>query len=482
MPSLFSCGHDSGAVLKGAFTTVADELPTSTDQSLATTDKGPTDRALYRRRIALRRGRLEEAWERFESLIDPHSGVIRQVIDAERSPGDPEFFQSVAILGDIRHVYRICGFDTNGGGTSLDPLEAKVRACGEAVERYCSFLVFPDQMIYTPYKKLAGRALSPDRFPLCTEEEYRNTSSFVARPDPGRSYHWVNGYSLTRQRELYAPSLLVYLGYRPRRAEEWFYHPISTGLGAGSSYAAAVLSGACEIIERDAMMVTWYQRLPSPRIRLSSVRDPDVLERLRRLEAAGLEVRSYLLLPDQGITTVLTLVLDPPHSPLPITCATATGFDPAGVLAKTLDEAVQTRAFALKDLIEGGKARKLGHPREVKTLDDHVSFYLNRDRLTAFDFLLDQPETVDIDSLPAPVTGGPEAMLEGLLKVLSGLGLELIAVDITSRDIREAGLWVVRAIIPGLLPLTQDHNVRFLGGDRLKPFPGPLNRWPHPFA
>ena len=456
--------------------------PFAADGSSAATHGSAGASTLYRRRIALRRGRLEEAWERFESLIDPHSGVIRRVMDADRSPGDPDFFQSVAILGDIRQVYQICGFDTNGGGTSLDPLEAKVRACGEAVERYCSFLPFQDQMIYSPYKKIAGRALPPDRFPLCTEEEYRNTSSFVARPDPRQSYHWVDGYSLTRQRELYVPALLVYLGYRPRRAEEWFYHPISTGLGAGSSYAAAALSGACEIIERDAMMVAWYKRLSSPRIRLSSVRNPDVLERLRRLEAAGLEVRSYLLLPDQGITTVLTLLLDPQHSPLPITCATATGFDPAGVLAKTLDEAVQTRAFALKDLIEGGKARKLEHPAEVKTLDDHVSFYLDRGRLAAFDFLLNQPETVDLGSLTPPVSGGPEALLEGFLKILSGLGLELIVADITTRDIREAGLWVVRALIPGLLPLTQDHNVRFLGGGRLKQFPGPLNRWPHPFA
>ena len=69
----------------------------------------------------------------------------------------------------------------------------------------------------------------------------------------------------------------------------------------------------------------------------------------------------------------------------------------------------------------------------------------------------------------------------------------VLLADITSDDVRSLGLWVFRAMIPGVQPLFMGHRNRALGTarltelghlfGRLTPFrERDLNPAPHPFA
>ena len=89
-------------------------------------------------------------------------------------------------------------------------------------------------------------------------------------------------------------------------------------------------------------------------------------------------------------------------------------------------------------------------------------------------------------------TGTPEGDLAALVERLAGRGLEVVVVDLTSDEAARAGLWVVRAVIPGLQPLSFNYRARFLGHGRLYDAPlrmghrswsePDLNLWPQPFA
>jgi ribosomal protein S12 methylthiotransferase accessory factor len=80
-----------------------------------------------------------------------------------------------------------------------------------------------------------------------------------------------------------------------------------------------------------------------------------------------------------------------------------------------------------------------------------------------------------------------------LIERLAQRGHQVIAVDCTPRLLDRLGLFVVKLLIPGLLPLTAGHRNRILGGRRLFEAPGrmgaqpcastvaELNPWPHPF-
>jgi ribosomal protein S12 methylthiotransferase accessory factor len=81
-----------------------------------------------------------------------------------------------------------------------------------------------------------------------------------------------------------------------------------------------------------------------------------------------------------------------------------------------------------------------------------------------------------------------------MMKRLDCWDMEVIAADLTTPDIREAGFTVVRVLIPQLQPLSQNHNIRFLGTKRLYEVPlrmgymtkrrdeTEITNLPHPFA
>ena len=52
---------------------------------------------------------------------------------------------------------------------------------------------------------------------------------------------------------------------------ERFALPISTGCAAHTDIAAALLSGLCEVIERDAIALLWLQRMAVPRLSLDGL-------------------------------------------------------------------------------------------------------------------------------------------------------------------------------------------------------------------
>ena len=45
--------------------------------------------------------------------------------------------------------------------------------------------------------------------------------------------------------------------------------------------------------------------------------------------------------------------------------------------------------------------------------------------------------------------------------------MDAIALDLTTAELREAGLWAVRVVVPELMPISFVHRARFLGTPRL---------------
>jgi ribosomal protein S12 methylthiotransferase accessory factor len=85
------------------------------------------------------------------------------------------------------------------------------------------------------------------------------------------------------------------------------------------------------------------------------------------------------------------------------------------------------------------------------------------------------------------------ASLQEAVRRLAARGLEVLAVELTPPGIAALGLHVVKAIVPGMLPIDFGQMPRHLGVPRLYGAPsrmgyagtavepGALNRAPHPF-
>jgi YcaO-like protein with predicted kinase domain len=83
--------------------------------------------------------------------------------------------------------------------------------------------------------------------------------------------HWIPGYSLIQDKEVYVPILFV----------KWISS--TNGLAAGNTIEEAIIHGACEIFERDAMIkdLRFTNKRISPNIDLTSVDDETIQESLR---------------------------------------------------------------------------------------------------------------------------------------------------------------------------------------------------------
>jgi len=137
-------------------------------------------------------------------------------------------------------------------GQGLSPGQALASACLELLERHCAASRRDDVVRQAPFNQVAGDAVDPRRFVLAARTAY----------DPATKIDWIRGTSLTRGVPVLVPANLVFYPYVPCRGSQVIAWADSNGLAAGNNLEEAVLHGLIEVIERDAIMISEYNRLP----------------------------------------------------------------------------------------------------------------------------------------------------------------------------------------------------------------------------
>lgn len=427
-------------------------------------------------------------------LVDQRTGIIQSVTELPELPGEPRFFQYAANLPQLKRILPIKHPPILAGGASLDKHEAETRAVGEAVERYCGSFYFDDEITFGTYEELSDKAMAPTYFPTCSEREYRNSKNYVSRPRKDTRLGWVPALSYLSQRCVLIPAGYVYLTYEPKSREEVITLPISTGLASGRNPQEAIMGGICEAIERDATMIMWMNRLPVPRIDLSTIEHEEIVERIHKIKDAGIKPYLFDMTTDIAIPSVFLTLFSTSGVGPAVTVAAAVHPDPVKACAKALDEGIATRRYCVVRLSQGIKKPDLRDFSKIRTLQDHLILYAYPEMTFAFDFMLKSKRSVKLSDMHSLYTGSPKTSLKSILKMLRELSLEVLVTDLTREDVKQEGFNVTRVVIPELQPLSSDHNIRFLGGRRLYEVPRKIgyaphrtkeesiNHFPHPFA
>lgn len=428
------------------------------------------------------------------TLASPLGGLIGHLGRLPAQPGEPAIPVSIATLGDITQVLpevrRSNGgastrYEMDGAGGDLDPARAEMVSLAEAIERYASCVYDPAQFIWASADDLGSDALDLDTVPRCSPTELAHPRCPVVAPDRSVPMRWVRGVSLTRRRKVWVPAMMTYLHIAAHSTRERFTLPISTGCAAHRTPAAAVLNAVCEVVERDAISLTWLQRLPLPRLDLDDV-DGELAGYLDLVAGRDNEIHLFDATTDTGIPTVYGLDLARNHPSCTTVVMCATDLDPRRAVMKVLREAASARiAFA-------------ADRPEPSSVDDFITAYdgaryMGRpEHLGAFDFLLGSGTNRRLSDLPVRASGDTATDLRFVLGQLDRLGAEVVAVDLTTDEARRAGMHVVRVLVPALQPLSFSHRARYLAHPRLYAAPAALgypvhaeadlNPWPQPFA
>lgn len=251
--------------------------------------------------------------------------------------------------------------------------------------------------------------------------------------------------------------------------------PASTGLACHPDPWRAVQSALLEVIQRDAVMIMWLTRAAAIPLN-ADLRWVGRRGNAVRFDRAAERYELYLLDSPTRVPVVFAVAFGSDQQPGAAVGAAA-HLDLPRACRDALVEARQTMHWATH-MMTDGRARSAGD--EQLDLDDHVAYYLDHARIGAFDFLRDSgaaPQAVDLSTVGADVE--PEVACRRLVGQAADAGLDCFAVDVTSPEVRAAGLWVVRAEIPGLYPL-------LVGTENRPDHPrlaadAPANPDPHPF-
>lgn len=406
----------------------------------------------------------------WELLVDERTGLITETQRFVNPPEWPTDFQLVtAGVADIglELPWRADRVTT---GTAYGSVKrATVSALGEAIERYCGNFV-PAGLRRASWHELAAEgtaAVDPETLRLYSAEQYA-TPGFPCVPFTHDTVVcWVDGTDLVLGRPILVPASLVYVNYLhgPRVGEPVTNFVVYAGLAAGPDRHRAETSAMEEIIERDAVELWWDSGAPPQVLRLPAelqatmTRCADPILRFVPLAVPG----------PWRVPGVAVLVHDPVLDLVAL--GSAARPDPADAVLKAAGEAVSLRSLAkgmlLPDgsvnlalsngLVDGSALKPWRADRRY--LDDYAADFRDvTDLLCQAQIYLD-PRTrawtehlfaarpqLELAELPA-VTGDAWAFYRD---ELTRVGCHTpISVEVTTSDVAEAGLSVVRVTAPG---------------------------------
>jgi ribosomal protein S12 methylthiotransferase accessory factor len=432
---------------------------------------------------------LAESLDRLEDAVSPLVGIVSRVTSSTYSPEESGLAH---VACRVASGLRTIGVRTveYGGGLSATADSARAAAIGEAVERYCGAFVPRERLRLTSVAELGHDAVAPERFALFHPRQLAAPGfPFVPFTRASR-LHFVEGRSLPDWRAAWLPAQLVYLT-SPDPPGQAIGYPTSNGLACGATFGEAVLAGLLEVVERDAVMLAWNNRLSLPLLDWGD--DPELRALDERLFAtSGLR---YAVL-DGSVFLDVPVAIGIVHGPPDERAALAVGAGSAATIAtawrKALSEAFGVFRWLRKRAVAEPEQR-VDDPLEIATFDDHMLFYAAHRRAQQaafFDASRGRTPTGAVEPLREST---PTRQIEEVMERLAARGVTAYAVDVTTPDVEELGLRVARVVAPELCALDVAHSARYLGGRRLyraafeagllpAPLePADLNPLPHPF-
>lgn len=429
--------------------------------------------------------------ERLERLVSPYTGIVHRLHEAMLEPDDARHPRFECELAST-HATTGVQDPPPAGGSGVTRGRAIGSAIGEALERYAGTCLPPEsETTLATAAEIGPQAVAPERFALFSDSQYERPDFEFAPFDEQTRIRWVEGRSIPGSEPVYLPLQLAYIWRQSELAagEVAIAPGTSNGMATGLTLDDAILGGLLELIERDAVMLTWANRITHPRLDVSSDDALAAVERTRfRPSGVSYEVADLSVF--FSIPTALAVIR-----------GGAGRFGVGGSSAptageaweKALREAFQVRTALKRDVLDSPDPSFAG-PEAVETFLDHARFYANPRRQEETRFLTDSDAVSASEAAPR-IEGATAA--ERLAAVAAKLDQQRVSaywVDITPPDIKEAGLHTVSVICPELQPLDAAYRHRFLGGRRLRyaafelglrdePLTeAELNPLPHPFA
>ncbi|GGE24238.1 hypothetical protein GCM10011571_27980 [Marinithermofilum abyssi] len=435
---------------------------------------------------------------RCRSLDDLKEVLVKDYLDYRTGLLNGKMYDLASPFADASVNLPLFAGDEATGGRNHSYAESELTAILEGLERYCGLAPRGKRtVIRDSYRNLEEQALHPVKVGVHAKEQYAR-ADFPFKPfDPDRPIDWVWGYSFLEERPILVPQLLAYYSLG---CGDGFVYETSNGCALGGNLEEAIFYGIMEVVERDSFLMTWYAQLPIPRLDPSSADDQELRLMVDRLqEVTGYDLYLFNSTMENGIPSVWAFAKNRKQKGVNLICAAGAHLDPVRAVKSAIHE-LPGMMLMLDEKFEESREkaeRMFQDPFLVRQMEDHSMLYALPQAQERLQFLLDEnrplrtfDEEFQWKSTHADLTDD----LKDILQVFRRLNLDVIVVDQTTPEISRNGLFCVKVLIPGMLPMTFGHHLtRVTGLERVLRVPvelgyakqpltlEQLNPHPHPF-
>ncbi len=345
--------------------------------------------------------------------------------------------------------YLRAGLRTKSSGKGMTEDQAKVSALGEALERYQGLFTGEERRRRTTLTELGASGIHPNDIMLWSEQQYRDRDAwnasdrkFAVVPEPFApdfACDFSPLWSLTREEVRWVPTGMLYYSV-PRPSGRMLFIACSNGAAAGNTHEEAILQGALELVERDAVAIWWYNRLRRPEFDISGINDPRIHDTLATYRRLGRPIALLDLTNDLGIPVVAAVSARESGVSEDILLGFGAHLDPAIAVMRAMSEVTQFYPGVASHLSDGSGSY---------SYDDRESqeWWLTATRAS-------EPYLVPDSSAPratrtpyATTVNDIATAARTVTSLLEAAGHEVLVLDQTRPDI---GFPTVKVIAPGL--------------------------------
>ncbi|MGD1839192.1 MAG: YcaO-like family protein [Nitrososphaeraceae archaeon] len=411
-------------------------------------------------------------------------GIVKNVFEVLREVDDPRLFYTIAFLSNIYENTKSSDEASSGAGFTLS--DSINRTLGEAYERYALDSYEPENIILKRYKSIKNEfnTMGPKDLFFFSEEQYSSKKFRFSRFDEDTNIGWVKGFSLFNGEICFFPAQMIYFGYKIKPNESEICYSTSSGCAAGKSYLESIIKGIYEVVERDAVMLTWYKKITHNNINLNSSQS---LNNLFKKYFYYPNIEYKLLYAEVGldIPVIIGLALDNVNHTCKFNMGAASNLNPYYAAEKALLEVGQGRPY-LKYLC-ANTSSYITELKEIENFLDSLRFYAHPNNFHYVEFLTQSDHAINFHDIPDRSGNNIKYDISTLCNLLLKHKCHPYVFDLTPNDLKEIGVFVTRVVISELVPFSSP-MYPYYGHPRFRiSIPNAnysknyLNNLPHPF-
>lgn len=410
--------------------------------------------------------------DKFEELVSPYSIITDISINKPQTRGYP-FYLATSTLGCLKTHNRLVMSWLSGVGISEE--QALAAILGESVERYAWINPSRQNTIFTSLSNLnEDRCEYQDSGLLFRKDinSYELENILKTKKTP-----WTLASSLTHDRKVYIPTPDLFQEDLPFNLHDQIMST-TNGLAAHVDHENACLNAIYEIIERDSIMRTWYDK-EQPQAIWSLNNLGNSIDKLlcnayeKKIDVVALKIKSKI-----DVSSVIAYVYNKDAKGY-IYFGASCNYNSKKATIKAILEAsslwTSIESAVTKEYL---RDKKINDKNNLKDFVDHVLFYTNSKTKPGYEFLLPNKSSKVIEHHTKHRSLTVKDELDLILKRLKHKGFEVFLLDITPKDVKSLDLVVVKVVIPGFIPLFvgnyRPHNTLL---SKMKM----TNNWAHPF-